>query len=556
MPGSTAGKKLDLSKLTDEEAQHVWEVVQRDFDLRKKEEDRLGDLKTKVEREDTKKELLGNQTSLTESHCIRCLQPFKFLLNNKHQCLDCQLYICKSCGRYNKKEDGWVCDTCHMTRVLKIGTLEWYHENVRARFKRFGSAKVMRSLFRRFDGEGSRSQSDLGEPREYDTQSMPEVHNAYGEHSMDATDSQQHRREPGDPDIMVMDVGGRESMLAEADMATVFHQIMDEQHKELDLEITPQQDDLVYSDSRTIPSRSISRLSYSSCGSGSIGGPRCSSSVYLPGLEDSEEEEDEHCQPYPLYQLHSGLCRQTSQDSLSSANHPPQITDINRRMSAIETLLNRLEQKVTSTYDQTSPTPSSTSPLPQWNEVDLEEQQLRQRLHEMTDNISDHSLTSDDEDEPERPHSSQEILAWRSPQADPRPSKLPIRPTSRASIVVSRLEEEQPQQTESLKANDSSESLERKGHPLEEGSKASFKGSTALLVELEDKVAQAAANVQNAQSEVSDIESRIAALNAAGMSSDKKRKSAIPIQARRLSYNFPTKTSNDPGLMRRRLSVI
>uniref|UniRef100_A0A3P9C7X5 Melanophilin n=1 Tax=Maylandia zebra TaxID=106582 RepID=A0A3P9C7X5_9CICH len=539
MPGSTAGKKLDLSKLTDEEAQHVWEVVQRDFDLRKKEEDRLGDLKTKVEREDTKKELLGNQTSLTESHCIRCLQPFKFLLNNKHQCLDCQLYICKSCGRYNKKEDGWVCDTCHMTRVLKIGTLEWYHENVRARFKRFGSAKVMRSLFRRFDGEGSRSQSDLGEPREYDTQSMPEVHSAYGEHSMDATDSQQHQREPGDRDIMVMDVGGRKSMLAEADMATVFHQIMDEQHKELDLEVTPQQDDLVYSDSRTIPSRSISRLSYSSCGSGSIGGPRCSSSVYLPGLEDSEEEEDEHCQPYPLYQLHSGLCRQTSQDSLSSANHPPQITDINRRMSAIETLLNRLEQKVTSTYDQTSPTPSSTSPLPQWNEVDLEEQQLRQRLHEMTDNISDHSLTSDDEDEPERPHSSQEILAWRSPQADPRPSKLPIRPTSRASIVVSRLEEEQPQQTESLKANDSSESLERKGHPLEEGSKASFKGSTALLVELEDKVAQAAANVQNAQSEVSDIESRIAALNAAGMSSDKKRKSAIPIQAR-LSYNFPT----------------
>lgn len=42
MPGATAGKKLDLSKLTDEEAKHVWEVVQRDFDLRKKEEDRLG----------------------------------------------------------------------------------------------------------------------------------------------------------------------------------------------------------------------------------------------------------------------------------------------------------------------------------------------------------------------------------------------------------------------------------------------------------------------------------------------------------------------------------
>lgn len=42
MPVTVAGPKLDLSKLTDEEAQHVWAVVQRDFDLRKKEEDRLG----------------------------------------------------------------------------------------------------------------------------------------------------------------------------------------------------------------------------------------------------------------------------------------------------------------------------------------------------------------------------------------------------------------------------------------------------------------------------------------------------------------------------------
>lgn len=42
MQAAAAGKKLDLSKLTDEEAQHVWAVVQRDFDLRKKEEDRLG----------------------------------------------------------------------------------------------------------------------------------------------------------------------------------------------------------------------------------------------------------------------------------------------------------------------------------------------------------------------------------------------------------------------------------------------------------------------------------------------------------------------------------
>ncbi|KAM9365623.1 melanophilin-like isoform 2-T2 [Pholidichthys leucotaenia] len=566
MPDTDAAKKLDLSKLTDEEAQHVWEVVQRDFNLRKKEEDRLGDLKTKIEREDTKTELLGNQTSLTETHCIRCLQPFKFLMNNKRQCLDCQLAICKSCSRYNKREDGWVCDACHMARVLKIGTLEWYHENVRSRFKRFGSAKVMRSLFRRFDGERSRSQSDFGEPQEYDTQSMSEGHNEA--QSLDSSYSQQHKRmkkikrrltvdpidlldcnhgrgrsaqAPGSEDIMLVELGVRESAVNETESDAVFQNILEEQHQDVDLEMSSPQEN------RTIPSRSVSRLSYSSYGS--VGGPRCSSSVCLPGLEDSDEE-DGRCPPYLHYH--------TSQESLNSANPPPQITDLNKRMSAIENILNRLEQNVMSSYNQTPVTPSSSSPLPLWQEVDMEEQLLRQKLHQMTDNISDHSLTSDDDDgdEEQEGKSSQEIPVWRSPRGDFKPSRLPTRPTSRTSIVVSRLEEESHQHSDPEMPNQLLDSLERRGLPSEEGSKVSFRGSTALLVELEDKVAQAAADVQNAQSEVSDIESRIAALNAAGMPADKRRRSAIPVQARRLSPNFPTKTSNDPRVMKRRLTIM
>lgn len=35
------GKKLDLSRLTDEEVRHVWQVVWRDLELRRKEEERL-----------------------------------------------------------------------------------------------------------------------------------------------------------------------------------------------------------------------------------------------------------------------------------------------------------------------------------------------------------------------------------------------------------------------------------------------------------------------------------------------------------------------------------
>lgn len=76
----------------------------------------LRELKNKIEKEDSKRELLGSQNQLSNSLCICCLQPFKFLVNSKRQCLDCHMYTCKACSRYNKKEHGWVCDNCRMTR--------------------------------------------------------------------------------------------------------------------------------------------------------------------------------------------------------------------------------------------------------------------------------------------------------------------------------------------------------------------------------------------------------------------------------------------------------
>nr|XP_023413469.1 melanophilin [Loxodonta africana] len=140
------GKKLDLSKLTDEEAKHIWEVIQRDFDLRRKEEERLEGLKGKIKKESSKRELLSDSAHLNETHCAHCLQPYRLLVNSRRQCLDCHLFTCKGCGSAHPREQGWLCDPCHLARVVKVGSLEWYYKHVRARFKRFGSAKVVRSL--------------------------------------------------------------------------------------------------------------------------------------------------------------------------------------------------------------------------------------------------------------------------------------------------------------------------------------------------------------------------------------------------------------------------
>uniref|UniRef100_A0ABI7X1U9 Melanophilin n=1 Tax=Felis catus TaxID=9685 RepID=A0ABI7X1U9_FELCA len=148
------GKKLDLSKLTDDEAKHIWEVVQRDFDLRRKEEERLGGLKDRIKKESSQRELLSDAAHLNETHCARCLQPYRLLVAPKRQCLDCHLFTCQDCSHAHPEEEGWLCDPCHLARVVKMGSLEWYYGHLRARFKRFGSAKVIRSLCGRLQGGG------------------------------------------------------------------------------------------------------------------------------------------------------------------------------------------------------------------------------------------------------------------------------------------------------------------------------------------------------------------------------------------------------------------
>ncbi|KAM6374212.1 rab effector MyRIP [Alca torda] len=143
------GRKLDLSGLTDEEAEHVLQVVQRDFSLRKKEEERLSEMKQKLDEEGNKCSILSKQQKFNEHCCIRCCSPFTFLINSKRQCQDCKYNICKSCSSYQKKEKAWICRVCQQARLLRAQSLDWYYNNVKSRFKCFGSAKVLKNLYKK-----------------------------------------------------------------------------------------------------------------------------------------------------------------------------------------------------------------------------------------------------------------------------------------------------------------------------------------------------------------------------------------------------------------------
>ncbi|XP_030808190.1 melanophilin isoform X4 [Camarhynchus parvulus] len=518
------GRKLDLSKLTDEEAKHVWEVVQRDFDLRKKEEERLEELKCKIDQESSKREFLTSQSHLNETHCVHCLQPFKFLLNSKRQCLDCRFYTCKNCSRYHKKEQGWVCDPCRLSRIVKIGSLEWYYEHVRSRFKRFGSAKVLQSLYGRLQPAQGLNSAFLGlHDRVY---SLPDINRECqllsscdpGDDSdeednvlrgaeaerysrmcktkrllsvhpfdfeLDSDYSAQSRRQSvqlspaaSSPDAFqsfpdfpasAEDVS-QESRIRDADL--VFHHVLQEpgasapeQHFSTEVRLTV-----------NARRRSLER------------NPK-------PGTPWNEP-------PRARYSADMD----TSDEELRGAQLPAQPSKRRNRASS--------QENISHSSNQSLAPESHTDP-------DAEEEELKRKLEELASNISDKEVSSDEEEREEEKRA-------RKPEMTSS-SEAVTRDVRKVYLAAGKTYQ-----------------LEKTLKELEEG--AQHSGTTdSELSELEDKVASAAAQVQQAESEISDIESRIAALSAAGLTvkSVEKAKKKSSVQAACL--HSPAPASSSPG---------
>uniref|UniRef100_A0A8B9CX53 Melanophilin n=1 Tax=Anser brachyrhynchus TaxID=132585 RepID=A0A8B9CX53_9AVES len=562
------GRKLDLSKLTDEEARHVWEVVRRDFDLRKKEEERLEELKCKIDQESSKRAFLTNQSHLNETHCVHCLQPFKFLLNSKRQCLDCHFYTCKSCSRYNKKEQGWVCDPCRLSRIVKIGSLEWYYEHVRSRFKRFGSAKVLQSLYGRLQPGQRDNSAFLGlHDRVY---SLPDINSecqlrasSIGDDSNDEDDALRgaeaecySRSFPGFPSSA--EDAPQEHRVEEAGLAAVFHHILQEQEQH------PSPPEQLFSTEvhLTINSRRRSLERNTKPGSPWGEQPR---SPYSADMDTSDEDVN-GAQKVPSYLPHhvKRRSRASSQENISHSGN--QIHELNKRMSAIERMLNRLEEKIL-VHSAESPAPD-----PQLD-PNAEEEQLKRKLQELASNISDKEVSSEEEEREEktgvkkpemssssddmaseaRKRSSAQALSeitaevLRAINATEKAVCESVHGESQCNGPCAPLGGQRPSLEDGEGLAEAYRELEENVYltagktyqlettlvELEEGAQQG--GTTdSELSELEDKVASAAARVQQAESEISDIESRIAALSAAGLtvkSVEKARKKSGQVSA-------------------------
>lgn len=394
--------------------------------------------------------------------------------------------------------------------MLKIGTVGWYHDNVRNRFKRFGSAKVMRSLYKRLNGDGGRDD---------DTQSMPDVrshvHNGneddHGEadaqrykvmrkskrllsvHPMDF-DAEEYFPHSRRPSVQQMQED-RSYRNEDCDMSN--HRV--NRRRSLD-RYAMRSDD--YGDSRMVRTRSLSKIS---------------SSVARQQYVDTSDEDDYPRYP-PMYQQPPHRRKNSRTSSQENLGQAPPMNELNKRMSAIESLLSRLEEKMTPADE--------TSTL-------NEEEKLRRKLSELAGNLSDKGLSSDDE------AGKKSFSVGKSPAVFRGGPVVPL--DSVKDKELSSSSDEMPTEAQKVYiAAGKSYELESKLRRLEQSAKNRFGGTTdSELSELEDVMALTAARVQSAESEVSDIESKIAALNTAGS----KKKVFGSHQRKKATQDFP-KTSN------------
>jgi hypothetical protein len=72
----------------------------------------FSDIKKQIRQENERVEHLGGSKEFNNERCIRCYKPFRFLLNPKETCSECQLFICHDCATYAKETKTWACKAC------------------------------------------------------------------------------------------------------------------------------------------------------------------------------------------------------------------------------------------------------------------------------------------------------------------------------------------------------------------------------------------------------------------------------------------------------------
>ncbi|CAF3685237.1 unnamed protein product [Rotaria sp. Silwood1] len=146
---SSLSRSSELLTLNNDEIKRIMSVIERDFKLREKEYERIQELKNVIQQEHERVECLAMSTEFNHERCIRCYKLFKIFFNPKELCSECKLYVCHKCATYNKQSKTWICKICLKLKELECLTGDWFYLEIAKKYKRCGSAKVVRELHKR-----------------------------------------------------------------------------------------------------------------------------------------------------------------------------------------------------------------------------------------------------------------------------------------------------------------------------------------------------------------------------------------------------------------------
>ncbi|KAK3082766.1 hypothetical protein FSP39_004717, partial [Pinctada imbricata] len=121
-----------------------------------------------IKEEEDKESILAKKTKLNENVCVRCCQTFGIIFNRRQICQQCKLYVCKRCCQIDVENKGYVCNACIKERELRLKSCEWFYNNVSKKFKRFGSAKVVRTLYKQKSNKHRQYHTDNESDSGYD----------------------------------------------------------------------------------------------------------------------------------------------------------------------------------------------------------------------------------------------------------------------------------------------------------------------------------------------------------------------------------------------------
>ncbi|XP_066542677.1 synaptotagmin-like protein 5 isoform X2 [Hoplias malabaricus] len=127
-----AKEVLNLSFLLEHEREMILSVLQKDEKLRKREEKRIRKLKNEL----LELKRGGRQTNKGQHECGVCLRALGLILQRGSVCNDCKRRVCSFCTSVSLNSSHIKCTICAKTAELKVVTGEWFLEERAKRFDR------------------------------------------------------------------------------------------------------------------------------------------------------------------------------------------------------------------------------------------------------------------------------------------------------------------------------------------------------------------------------------------------------------------------------------